>query len=113
MLWPADPLGRRRAWVERAAEAARGRRGLSGTSPETELLLSPSGPRAAARLDPLPERIPASGFHDWIADAAAAGAPPPMPQRPHRATRVGTRPRLSQRFGLALRRPRLTPRRSG
>jgi DNA helicase-2/ATP-dependent DNA helicase PcrA len=93
--WPLDPLGNRRARVEAAAEAVRtadpeatGRWGM-----ELDLLLA----ERAARLDAnsyvaLPNRVPASRFKDFVTDPAsvARGLRRPMPEKPYRATRLGT-----------------------
>jgi DNA helicase-2/ATP-dependent DNA helicase PcrA len=95
LVWPLDPLGNRRNKVEAAAQAVReadpsatGRWG-----PELELLLR----ERANRLDsdasvPMPTRVPASRFKDFVTDprSVAAALRRPMPERPYRATRLGT-----------------------
>lgn len=95
IIWPLDPLGSRRAKVEAAAEAVRvadptatGRWGE-----ELDLLLT----ERARRLDSgiavrVPTRVPASRFKDYVTDPAsvAAALRRPMPERPYRATRLGT-----------------------
>lgn len=95
LRWPTDPLGNRRDKVERAAALVR------ETSPaaagafgrELELLL---GERqrmtTAAEYVDVPNRIPASRFKDFVADPAdvAASIRRPMPEKPYRATRLGT-----------------------
>jgi DNA helicase-2/ATP-dependent DNA helicase PcrA len=95
IVWPTDPLGGRRTRVEAAAAAVRAADpGNLGTwGPELELLLA----ERAARLDssrsvPLPSRVPASRFKDFVTDPAsvAASLRRPMPEKPYRATRLGT-----------------------
>jgi DNA helicase-2/ATP-dependent DNA helicase PcrA len=95
IVWPTDPLGGRRARVEAAAAAVRSADpGTTGTwAPELELLLA----ERAARLDSgryvaLPTRVPASRFKDFVTDPAAVAASlrRPMPEKPYRATRLGT-----------------------
>jgi len=53
----------------------------------------------------VPTRVPASRFKDFVTDpvAVAAGLRRPMPQRPYRATRLGTlfHSWVEQRFGLS------------
>jgi DNA helicase II / ATP-dependent DNA helicase PcrA len=52
----------------------------------------------------LPTRVPASRFKDYVSDpaAVAAGLRRPMPQRPYRATRLGTlfHEWVEQRYGV-------------
>jgi DNA helicase-2/ATP-dependent DNA helicase PcrA len=95
IFWPTDPLGGRRARVEAAAAAVRAADpGDAGVwASELELLLA----ERAARLDSgryvaLPSRVPASRFKDFLTDPAsvAAGLRRPMPEKPYRATRLGT-----------------------
>ncbi|MGI9823870.1 UvrD-helicase domain-containing protein [Agromyces sp. Marseille-Q5079] len=98
--WPLDPLGVRRAGVERAAEAVRAaarRPSGSGIGPqlasELTLLIEERRRRQAGPgPTPIPSRIPASRFKDYLDDpeAVAAQLRRPMPQRPYRATRLGT-----------------------
>ena len=95
IVWPMDPLGGRRARVEGAAAAVRAAN-TSDTGPwtaELDLLLA----ERAARLDsnryvPLPDRVPASRFKDFVTDPAsvASSLRRPMPEKPYRATRLGT-----------------------
>ena len=94
-LWPFDPLGNRRANVEAAAQlvttADPGAEGL--WAHEIDLLLAERARAASdARRTPLPQRIPASRFKDYIADpeAVALSLRRPMPEKPYRATRLGT-----------------------
>ena len=95
IVWPQDPLGNRRARVEAAAAAVRAAdpsaTGVWGV--ELDLLLA----ERAARLDSnryveLPKRVPASRFKDFVSDPAsvAASLRRPMPEKPYRATRLGT-----------------------
>jgi DNA helicase-2/ATP-dependent DNA helicase PcrA len=100
ITWPLDPLGRRRPAVHTAASAVRAAaEGPSGAGigpalrDELELLLEERrrrqvGPDGAA----IPARVPASRFKDYVDDAAAVADElrRPMPQRPYRATRLGT-----------------------
>lgn len=94
-LWPEDPLGTRRERVERAAELVRAST-PSAEGPlreEIELLLAERERNAAsAELVEAPARIPASRFKDFVTDPAktAAAIRRPMPERPYRATRLGT-----------------------
>jgi DNA helicase-2/ATP-dependent DNA helicase PcrA len=95
MTWPADPLGGRRAKVERAAELVRAAepRASGELGREVELLLAERDRMlASAEQVALPVRIPASRFKDFVTDPAgvAAGIRRPMPERPYRATRLGT-----------------------
>jgi DNA helicase-2/ATP-dependent DNA helicase PcrA len=104
--WPGDPLGSRRSRVQRAAEAVIAAGAASADAPraassfagaawsdDLELLLAERAAAGATAPQPLPERIPASGFKDWIedADGVRRRMRRPMPERPFRATRVGTR----------------------
>jgi len=95
IVWPMDPLGNRRARVEAAAEAVRAANpsDTGAWATELELLLA----ERAARLDSgryvaLPSRVPASRFKDFVTDPAsvAASLRRPMPEKPYRATRLGT-----------------------
>jgi DNA helicase II / ATP-dependent DNA helicase PcrA len=93
--WPVDPLGGRRARVEAAAVAVReadpGDPGRWAT--ELDLLLKERAARlAASSLVEMPSRVPASRFKDFVSDPAsvAASLRRPMPEKPYRATRLGT-----------------------
>ena len=95
VVWPFDPLGTRRAAVEQAAAAVREAEPVPAgfLGPQLELLLR----ERAARLDPsdlvaMPTRIPASRFKDFVSEPAAAAAAVrrPMPEKPYRATQIGT-----------------------
>ncbi|WEO78540.1 ATP-dependent DNA helicase [Cryobacterium sp. SO2] len=99
-VWPFDPLGNRRAVVEAAAALVRAHDDGTDTvttdtpwSREVTLLLAERAQRLAGpgSLD-LPTRIPASRFKDYVDDPAAVLAKlrRPMPERPYRATRLGT-----------------------
>ncbi|MFO7690705.1 MAG: ATP-dependent helicase, partial [Cryobacterium sp.] len=118
--WPFDPLGTRRSRVEAAARlvteaaerralqaaattATTGTAGQAGseraTGPESEwarevtLLLAERADRLAGNAAAaLPVRIPASRFKDYVDDPTAVtrGLLRPMPERPYRATRLGT-----------------------
>lgn len=96
--WPFDPLGTRRVVVETAAGFVS--RALESPvdadtvwSRDVTLLLEERALRLAGSTTvPLPTRIPASRFKDYVDDpaAVAAGLRRPMPERPYRATRLGT-----------------------
>jgi len=93
--WPSDPLGVRRSRLERAAELVRAAdpaADLGAWAADVELLLAERAREGVAGLPEPPSRIPASGFKHWIADApgTARRIARPMPQQPHRATRLGT-----------------------
>jgi DNA helicase-2/ATP-dependent DNA helicase PcrA len=95
MLWPRDPLGGRRPEVEAAAAAVRSAEPLvSGPwAADIELLVAERRERLAGdtRVD-LPIRVPASRFKDFVDDPAsvASSLRRPMPERPYRATQLGT-----------------------
>ncbi|MCI4659859.1 ATP-dependent DNA helicase [Cryobacterium zhongshanensis] len=98
--WPFDPLGTRRAVVEAAAAGVR----AAANDPDAParetrwshvvtLLLEERALRlGAGTVAPLPARIPASRFKDYVddPDRVAAQVRRPMPERPYRATRLGT-----------------------
>lgn len=98
--WPRDPLGGRREAVEAAADLVRnavpGRTGLWQTGPwegRLRLLLGERRARLdASGLVEVPSRVPASRFKDYVSDPAsvAASLRRPMPEKPYRATRLGT-----------------------
>ncbi|MFC6355046.1 UvrD-helicase domain-containing protein [Luethyella okanaganae] len=98
--WPLDPLGGRghavrtaAAIVVHAIETGQGAPIASALRREIDALLEERRRRAgAAELVPLPTRIPASRFKDFVDDPTevAAQLRRPMPQRPYRATRLGT-----------------------
>jgi DNA helicase-2/ATP-dependent DNA helicase PcrA len=95
IYWPADPLGGRRQRVEAAAAAVRDASPSDAGrwTAELDLLLA----ERAARLNSgqyvaLPNRVPASRFKDFVTDPAAVASSlrRPMPEKPYRATRLGT-----------------------
>ena len=112
--WPGDPLGARRGAVEHAAArvsrliadrrehpGGAGQDGGEAPAPQTPLfwaadidllLLERDAARERAGLLDLPQRIPASRFKDYVDDPAAVAAAlrRPLPERPYRATRLGT-----------------------
>lgn len=95
MLWPEDPLGARRETVERAAELVRASSPKVGgpLRNEIELLLAERDRVAQdAESVELPNRIPASRFKDFVTDPVrvAEDIRRPMPEKPYRATRLGT-----------------------
>jgi len=104
VLWPGDPLLGRRERVERAAAEVRaamaeGERGAAGAlvppaaRREIELLLAEREQREQPLAVPIPSRITASRFHEYVTDPAAVAASlaRPMPTRPYRETVLGTR----------------------
>jgi len=105
--WPRDPLGHRRAAVERAAEAVRSATPeIAGRlAEELTLLLAERSARAAGggRVA-LPVRVAASRFKDFVSDpgAVASSTLRPMPERPYRATRLGTlfHAWVEERYGI-------------
>jgi DNA helicase-2/ATP-dependent DNA helicase PcrA len=115
LVWPVDPLGPRRARVERAAvrvgrtlraresaesgtgevvdAAARRQEDVGPWADDIDLLLleREAVRRRAGSID-LPQRIPASRFKDYVSDPSgvASSLRRPLPERPYRATRLGT-----------------------
>ena len=105
--WPMDPLGGRRAMVEAAAQLVREAVPGAEAAWETELtlLLEERQRRIdASGLVELPTRVSASRFKDFVSDPAAVAASlrRPMPERPYRATRLGTlfHEWVEQRYGV-------------
>ena len=95
MVWPLDPLGGRRSRVEDAAALVRGSaaRASGRWQSELELLLAERAARLTNdTLVELPARVPASRFKDYVTEPAivAQSLRRPMPERPYRATRLGT-----------------------
>jgi DNA helicase-2/ATP-dependent DNA helicase PcrA len=101
--WPRDPLGDRRQAVEAAAELVRDASARNSTNTgqwktgqwgdDLRLLLEERRARLEANgLVALPSRVPASRFKDYVTDPAsvAASLRRPMPEKPYRATRLGT-----------------------
>ena len=117
--WPGDPLGRRRGELEAAAQRVRAvdasryedARTRPGTDPygwhaDVDLLLAERDERRRrADLVPVPLRVPASAFKDFVGDPAGAAERlrRPVPPRPYRQTRLGTvfHRWVEQRYGLA------------
>ncbi|MDQ2660591.1 MAG: ATP-dependent helicase [Actinomycetota bacterium] len=99
-VWPLDPLGSRHAAVRAAADAVRvaaERPSGAGIGPrladELRLLLEDRRRRLEGPTSPeIPARVPASRFKDYVDDPAGVAEQlrRPMPQRPYRATRIGT-----------------------
>ncbi|MGN6273483.1 MAG: UvrD-helicase domain-containing protein [Protaetiibacter sp.] len=94
-VWPNEPFGSRAAAVRAAADAVRAAApALVGRwAREAQLLLEERERRRTREgVVPLPVRIPASAFKDYVSDpdAVAAELRRPMPERPYRATRLGT-----------------------
>ncbi|MFJ2368661.1 UvrD-helicase domain-containing protein [Microbacterium sp. NPDC087665] len=99
MLWPLDPLGARRAVVERAAAAvdaavARASAEPDAVQPTDELarLLAERAARMRGIDATPPTRVPASRFKDYVTDyrGTVSSIVRPMPERPYRQTRLGT-----------------------
>jgi ATP-dependent DNA helicase UvrD/PcrA len=95
MLWPEDPLGRRRRAVEDAAEQVRSTPPFAGGPFQQDLEILLAERESLARLAEsveLPHRIPASRFKDFVTAPAevASDIRRPMPEKPYRATRLGT-----------------------
>ena len=106
--WPMDPLGERREAVE--AGAAMVRSSVAGQGGawdrDLDLLLEERRRRLeASELVAVPTRVPASRFKDFVTDpvAVASSLRRPMPQRPYRATLLGTlfHSWVEERFGLS------------
>ena len=105
--WPHDPLGARRPAVERAAAAVRSATPrLTGEwTRELELLLAERERRLqGAGSVATPTRVSASRFKDYVStpDDVAGELLRPMPERPFRATRLGTlfHSWVENRYGL-------------
>ncbi|WP_416394027.1 MULTISPECIES: ATP-dependent DNA helicase [unclassified Curtobacterium] len=93
--WPHVPFGHRATRVVAAAERVRNANpGAAGRfSADIDLLLAErAANRTARHRVVVPHRVPASGFKDYLAepDAVAERLRRPMPERPYRATRLGT-----------------------
>jgi DNA helicase-2/ATP-dependent DNA helicase PcrA len=95
VTWPFDPLGSRRPAVERAArQVLDAEPVIAGfLTHQLEQLLEERRARlGASGLVTLPTRVPASRFKDFVTDPAsvASSLRRPMPQKPYRATQLGT-----------------------
>ncbi len=95
--WPLDPLGARRISVTRAAAAVSAPGAALGDAGrwahDLDLLLLERDRAASSALRvALPARVAASRFKDFVTDPAgvATALRRPMPERPYRATRLGT-----------------------
>lgn len=110
--WPLDPLGQRRGAVELAADLVQSRINSPQPLPagrwqrDLDLLLSERDREAAtSALAPVPDRIAASRFKDYVTDpqAVARALRRPMPERPFRQARLGTRFHawVENRYGMA------------
>ncbi|MCS5721233.1 ATP-dependent helicase [Herbiconiux sp. CPCC 203407] len=95
VVWPRDPLGGRRPRVEAAAEAVLAADPGARTpyDHEIDVLLAERAARGADPVLDVPVRIPASRFKDYVSDPqkVAKSLQRPMPERPFRQTRLGTR----------------------
>lgn len=100
LAWPMDPLGERRSQVSAAASAVRqalvetsddGEADLEAT-PEIRLLLAERDRQLAPQEIPLPERVNASGFKDFVTqpEQIRRRLRRPIPERPYRQAKVGT-----------------------
>ena len=108
IIWPLDPLGGRRAAVTWAATQVRSATPDSAGAwhGDLDVLLEERRRRlAASDVVELPTRVPASRFKDFVSDPAsvASSLRRPMPQRPYRATRLGTlfHSWVEERFGVS------------
>lgn len=93
--WPRDPLGGRRPAVEAAAAEVRAATpAIRGPwAADVELLLAERRRRLeSGGLMVMPTRVPASRFKDYVTRPGdvASSLRRPMPERPYRATQLGT-----------------------
>ncbi|WFR68389.1 ATP-dependent DNA helicase [Curtobacterium flaccumfaciens] len=93
--WPHVPFGQRAARVAAAADRVRNANpGAAGRfAADIDLLLAErAAARRARHAVVVPHRVPASGFKDYLSEpnAVAERLRRPMPERPYRATRLGT-----------------------
>ena len=106
LVWPVDPLGDRRPAVEWAADQVRqAEPRITGPwTRDVDLLIAEREARLAAARVPVPTRVPASRFHDYVnePERVAGELRRPMPERPFSATRLGTlfHAWVEQRFGF-------------
>jgi DNA helicase-2/ATP-dependent DNA helicase PcrA len=106
--WPRDPLGAtRRPLVMRAAELVRAAEPVlaGGLAEQVQTLLVERERRLAGRAPVIvPARVPASRFKDFVSgpDEVALALLRPMPEKPYRATRLGTvfHAWVEQRYGI-------------
>lgn len=91
-IWPVDPLGWRRDFVELAVQKSFGSELKTTESDQNLVKRLLEEERNELLKIPLPFRIPASKFKDYVndSDAVASEIALPVPQRPHRATAMGT-----------------------
>ena len=95
ILWPLDPLGKRRAAVEAAADAVRAAEPAIDGPWARDLGLLLEERRRRLGYDgrvAIPTRVPASRFKEYVTDPAsvASSLRRPMPEKPYRATQLGT-----------------------
>ncbi|MFM9877355.1 MAG: UvrD-helicase domain-containing protein [Rhodoglobus sp.] len=95
IIWPMDPLGLRRPSVEAAAAAVREAEPavVGPWADDIELLLEERRRKlGGAELIDVPTRVPASRFKDYVSepDSVASSLRRPMPEKPYRATQLGT-----------------------
>ncbi len=93
--WPHVPFGQRAERVHAAADRVRNANpGAAGRfAADIDLLLAErAAVRSARHAVVVPHRVPASGFKDYLSepDRVAERLRRPMPERPYRATRLGT-----------------------
>jgi len=110
LQWPVDPLGVRRPRVEAGAAAVRAALEVEPTtagtwSDDLTLLLRERARRLGANeLVAVPTRVSASRFKDFVSDPAsvASSLRRPMPERPYKATQIGTlfHSWVEERYGL-------------
>ncbi|MEA9985901.1 MULTISPECIES: ATP-dependent DNA helicase [Subtercola] len=93
--WPLDALGSRRPAVTAAAEAVLDADAAAETewSHTISLLLAERAASLAGESLVIPTRVAASRFKDYVTDpdAVLRSLRRPMPERPYRQTRLGTR----------------------
>lgn len=91
--WPMDPLAARRGTVEAAAQRVREALAAASVAPDADIaaLLLEREARGSRHTDTAPRRVAASRFKDLVAAGAGEEPDRPMPERPYRATMLGTR----------------------
>jgi len=94
LQWPIDPLGARRAAVQRAAATVEAALADPRAVPDRDaaLLLAEREERHRPTPAAAPTRIAASRYKDFVSDYAGTVAriERPLPERPFRQTRLGT-----------------------